>query len=386
VRKGTGQTVFWGTFLAVRNLAHSKVRTLVALGGVCFAVTLLFMQLGFFDSVSRTAVLVYDALDFDLVITSPHYVSLTQAGTFPRRRLAQARADPDVAAVMPVYVNRQMWRNPRTRAYRSVVVLGINPTDPVTRVPELEQQRPALAHPDTVLVDRLSRSDVGPLDTGLVTQVGSRNLEVIGQFRIGPGFEAGLIVVSDQSFSRLYGGYPLRDVHLGVVKLRPGADLAKAAEELRRSLPDDVRVLTRPQIAEKEQRYWVLSTSTGIIFGSGVIVAALFGLVITYQVLSLEVTHRQPEYATLKAVGFSDNFLSLVVLLQAFLFAVLSYVPGFAFALGIYYLTENVTKLPIGMTWERAWSVLGVTVLMCAVSGLKALRHLRRADPVDLFA
>ena len=58
--------------LALRNLVHGKTRTLVALGGVCFAVTLLFMQLGFFASVPLTAMLTYDALDFDILLVSPN--------------------------------------------------------------------------------------------------------------------------------------------------------------------------------------------------------------------------------------------------------------------------------------------------------------------------
>ena len=252
-------------------------------------------------------------------------------------------------------------------------------------MPELDQLRHALIQQDTVLIDRLSRPEVGPRYVGLVTQVGPRNLEVVGQFTIGPGFEAGLAIVSDQTFSRLYPGYSLHNVNLGLVKVRPGADPETVAAELRQALPADVRVMTRSQLAARENRYWVVSTSTGIIFGSGVIVALLFGLVITYQVLSLEVAHRQAEYATLKALGFSNTFLSFIVLQQALLFAVLSFIPGYAISQGIYYVGRVATRLPIHMTLERAVVVFLLTLLMCSLSGLRALRHLRRADPVDLF-
>jgi putative ABC transport system permease protein len=374
-----------GPSLALKNLKHGKVRTLVAVGGVCFAVTLLFMQLGFFGSVSLTAMLVYDKLNFDILLTSPQYVVLTQTGSFPRKRLAQARALPDVEIVMPLYVKRAMWRNPDTRLRRAVVALGINPRDPVSRVPELEQQRSRLARPDTVLIDRLSRPEVGPQDSGLVTDVGPRNLETIGQVTIGPGFEFGLIVVSDLTWSRLFGGRPLDDVSLGLVKLRPGADREQVAAQLSRILPRDVQVLTRDQLEEKERTYWLVSTSTGIIFGCGVLVAILFGVVITYQVMSLEVSHRLSEYATLKAMGFSDRYLSLVVLQQAVIFALVSFVPAYGFALGIYHLSHSVTKLPIEMTLQRAAIVFFVNLALCCISGLMALRILRRADPVDLF-
>ena len=372
-------------FLTWRNLADNPVRTLVAVAGVCLAAALLFMQLGFFAGVGRTANLVFGALDFDIVLTSPNYVMLTQAQTFPQRRLYQASANPEVEKVMPLYVSRQNCANPEKRYFRSVVVIGINPSDEVVRNSELEAQRSLLTVDDTVLIDRLTRPDVGPLNTGLVTQVGPLNLKVVGEFTVGPGFETGLIVVSDKTFSRLYGGWPLDRVHLGLVKLRQGAVPKKVAEELGRRLPADVRVLTRSEIERQEERYWVVNTSTGIIFGSGVVVALLFGVVIIYQVLSLEVNSRLPEYATLKAMGFSDAYLARVVLQQAVFMAVLSYIPGFVIALGIYALARQVTNLPIGMTVARAVGVFLSTLLMCSFSGLMAIRFLRKADPVDLF-
>jgi putative ABC transport system permease protein len=373
------------TSLAVRNLTHSKVRTLVAMGGVCFAVTLLFMQLGFFASVSLTAMLVYDALDYHLLLASPHYVALTQAGTFPAARLHQARADPRVATASPLHVGRHVWRNPDTRVRRPIVVLGVRPTDPVSKLDELARQLPALSRPDTALIDRLSRADVGPQDAGVVTDVGPLNLTVVGQFTIGPGFEAGLAVVGDGTFARLFGRRPGGDVNVGLVKLRPDADPEAVAADLRRTLPPDVRVFTRPEIAAAETYYWLVTTSTGIIFATGVAVAVLFGIVITYQVLSLEVTHRLSEYATLKALGFSDANLALIVLKQAAIFAVVSYVPGFLIALGIYDFGHRLTNLPIGMTAARAVGVFVLTVVLCGLSGVLALRILRRADPVDLF-
>ncbi len=174
-------------------------------------------------------------------------------------------------------------------------------------------------------------------------------------------------------------------VHLGLVNVREGADPQKVAKKLREYLPADVRVLTRDEIEEEEEDYWVTNTSTGIIFGSGVIVALLFGIVIIYQVLSLEVNSRLPEYATLKAMGFSDAYLALVVLQQAVFMAVLSYIPGFLIALGIYATARAVTHLPITMTVWRAVGVFIATLLMCSFSGLMAIRFLRKADPVDLF-
>lgn len=374
--------------LARLNLLHQKGRSLVALSGITFTVTLLFMQLGFFATVLRIAVIGYDAMDFDLLLSSPNYVVLTQTEAFPRARLYQAKSVADVESVRPLYVSRVQWRNPDTRYRPAVLMLGVDPANsvfPDDKNTELARQIAALAEPDTALVDRMSQPQCGPHLTGTVTEVGTRSVTVVGEFTLGPGFEAGLIVVSDQTFSRLLGDRPLAEVSLGLVKLRPGAEPEKVEQELRSRLPADVVVLTRQQVAWREWRYWVTNTSTGIIFGTGLLVAILFGVVITYQVLSLEVSQRLPEYATLKALGFSDRYLGGIVLRQALILGVASFAPGIGFALAIYHRIEAATHLPVAMTVERAVSVFALNLVVCALSGWMALRILRRADPVDLF-
>jgi putative ABC transport system permease protein len=371
--------------LALFNLAHNKARTLVAIGGVAFAVALLFMQLGFFAAVLRVAVTVYGSLDFDLVLTSSDYVTLTQSGSLPRQRLYQALGVSGVRTAEPFYVDRAIWTNPETYRRRPVVLLGVDPMDEVFNNAELNRQRRSLLERDTMLIDRRSRRELGPLRPGTVAELGSRRTTIVGDFTLGPGFDPGLAVVSDRNYSRVFDGRSLEDVSVGLLRLERGADPARVAEALRRRLPADVRVLTRRQIESQEQRYWVASTSTGIIFGSGVLVAAVFGVTIIYQVLSTEISTRIGEYATLKALGYSEGYIARVVLQQAAVLGVLGYAPATLMALVIYAVTEAATNLPVSMTAGRAVAVFVTTIALCCVSGLLCVRIVRSANPADLF-
>src|SRR2546427_9510361 len=93
------------TPLAWLNLVHQKKRTLVAVAGVAFAALLVFMQLGFFGAAESTATIVYDQLNYDIILVSPQYIDINRAGTFPAERLHQALAVPGVERVAPVYVS-----------------------------------------------------------------------------------------------------------------------------------------------------------------------------------------------------------------------------------------------------------------------------------------
>ena len=101
--------------------------------------------------------------------------------------------------------------------------------------------------------------------------------------------------------------------------------------------------------------------------------------------MAIHITNHFAEYATLKALGYSDTYISWVVLQQALTLAMLGFVPALALALGVYELVRQTAHLSINMTLERLVIVLALVVVMCVVSGLIALRKVKKADPADLF-
>src|SRR5262249_24590871 len=100
-------------FLASSNLLQQPKRTFVSVVGVGFAVLLLFMQLGFYDAVTRTATLFFDRLRSDLLLVSTESISLGKPSTFQRRRLTQTLAVDGVSSVRPITCMLGQWRSPR---------------------------------------------------------------------------------------------------------------------------------------------------------------------------------------------------------------------------------------------------------------------------------
>ena len=71
-------TSFWHNRripLAWLLLTRQPFRLLVALAGICFAVILMFMQLGFRDGLFDASVTVHKLFDADLVMISPRSMS-----------------------------------------------------------------------------------------------------------------------------------------------------------------------------------------------------------------------------------------------------------------------------------------------------------------------
>jgi putative ABC transport system permease protein len=378
------------TPLAWLNFTYQKTRTVVAIAGVCFAIILVFMQLGFLGSVEATATIVYDKLRFDLMLMSPAYIELNRPGRFPRERLYQAMGVQGVDKAFPVYVAWNNWRSsepdPRQRLKRHIMMFGIRLFDPVFRFPELEGQLALLQEPDTILIDRMSRPTLGPMQPGATTELGPLQIEIVGQFTLGLGFGPdGLIVMSDQTFVHALPGWTLDWVSLGPVQLKPGVRPEDVSARLRQVLPPDVVVLTREQVEAQERRHWVKNTSIGVIFGIGIVVSLAAGMVFVSQVISSNVRTFLGEYATLKAIGYRTRFLYRVVMQQALLLGVLGYVPALAASLVLYEVTRRLAVVPIYMTAARVVFVLLLSLGICCAAGFFSLRKVQTADPADVF-
>ena len=113
--------------------------------------------------------------------------------------------------------------------------------------------------------------------------------------------------------------------------------------------------------------------------------AIVVGVAIVYQVLSSDVESQLAQYATLKAIGYGNEFLAKIVLRQSVLLAGLGFIPGFAISQVLYIIIGSVAYIPIEMSIGRVALVFLLTLIMCTASGMGALLKVRSADPADLF-
>jgi len=378
--------------LAWLQLKRERFRFLVGIAGVGFAVTLIFMQLGFHQALFASAVRFHDHLIADLVLISPQSEFLARMKPFARRRLYQTLGFDGVASVSPIYTDVAVWKNPARPGARAVFIAGFDPAEIVFDLPDVQRKREALRMPDVVLFDAASRPEYGPIaerareDTPIDAEVANRRVTVTGLFSLGTSFGIdGTLLTSDLNFLRLF---PLRDrglIDIGLIRLAPGADPEVMRRVLARSLPHDVEVLTKAGYMAREQAYWGETTPIGYVFTFGAIMGFVVGAIIVYQILFADISSHLAEYATLKAMGYRNAYLFSVVFQEAVILAVIGYLPALLVCLQLYRLTENATRLPMNLHVQTAAMVLAVTIVMCCGSGAIALRKIRSADPAEIF-
>lgn len=416
------------TAIAWRNLLNDRPRTGIALAGVGFSLIVIFMQLGFFRATQRTATLVLYRFDFDIVIISKHYLYLADPDSFPMTRIRTARAVPGVRSAYPVYVRSGLWRSlsmdsPKNGANtsatagrssseppwkrRMILVMALFPSDPVFKkgVPGLDPEESAellrvLDEPDVVAIDQRSRQEFGPQETNTEVELNNQRFKIAGQFKMGTGFASdGAALLNHHNFATAFGGSALDAPTLGLVKVRAGEQVADVVQRLKAALPSagtgqaaasgeesDVKVLSRDELEAKEGRFWISEKAIGVLFMMGVAISFFVGLIVFYQVLSSDIADHLPEYATLKAIGYTDLRVALIVVEQAVILGLTGYVGSLAVAIGLYWLVEWITLMPL-----RIQDPLTLVIpLICGLvissgSALLSIRKIRAADPADLF-
>ncbi|MFP1630957.1 FtsX-like permease family protein [Zhengella sp. ZM62] len=373
------------------QLTHKRGRFAAALAGVAFANVLVFVQLGLMNSMAAATLKPYAFFQADIMISAGDANALAEGGNVARQWMLQALADPDVTVGMGLFVGNVPWD--RGGSDISFTTFGIDPGQTGFIAHDVSDDLHLLQVQDTAILDRLARglpkdeaAGIRP-QTPLRFETQERTLSAMGTFAGGGGFGGdGFMLVSDQTFLSLFPSRTSAAPDHILLRLRPASDVAATVTRLRALISDkSLRIRSYADAAAEDLRYQQTQRPTGVIFGFGVLIGVLVGLVIVYQVLSADVADHLREYATFKAMGYGPRFFLGIVIEEALVLGIFGFVPGVLIGTGILALMGAVTTLPLAMTPDMAVIVFFGTVVFSVLSGAIATRRLVAADPADLF-
>jgi putative ABC transport system permease protein len=380
------------TPIAWLQVTNNPVKMLIAVAGVSFSNLLMFFQLGLMDSLYNSQRKPINRMDADLIMVSSKYSNMGALQDFQRSRLYQVLGVQGVDYVSPLRISRGTWITPETRKSYDIYIFGVNLAYPSLTFPELEQDHGRLQPLRTALFDRNSKQQYGNVvgalarDGKFFLEINGKEIKIIDSFEMGATFAADAnLITSDSTFLYLFPKADRNKIQVGLIKLKPGVSAEQVKATIDTILTKDVMVLTKQGLAELEVNYWKKNSSVGFIFSLGVLVGFVVGSIIVYQILYGDVMNSLPQYATLKAMGYTDKFVIAIVIQQSAIFALIGFVPGILLSSGLYYLLAAVTKLTVFMTVERAVQVLILTFIMCVGSGTLATKKLVQLDPADVF-
>jgi len=371
--------------LASRNLFHDRVRLIATVVGIVFSIVLVTVQLGVFVSFERMITMMIDHAHADLWIAPTETKSFEGSSLLGGRERFQALAIRGVAEVVPVVVGYASWRKPSGGAATPVFLVG-TPTGSSGLQPwnVVEGSLGDLSMPDAVAIDKSYFEQLGVAGIGGNAEVNDQKARVVAFTKGIRSFTTTPNVFTSLERARAYLGLAPAKANYFIVRLAPNADTAAVRRELAATLAD-AEVLTSEEFRSRSRSFWLSDTGAGAALLGSAILGIIVGTVIVAQTLYSSTKDHLKEFATLRAIGSSRRYILTVILGQALISAVI----GFSVAASIGLLLVKATTdaaLPVVMTPELTLGLFVLTVVMCSIAAVSAIRVVTRIDPATVFA
>lgn len=372
--------------LARKTLIYEWRRFLPAILAVGFAGLLQLLQLALVLGIFGSTSLYITGSSADVWVGYPGTQSVGSGRAIDPNVEARVLMDPAVLRVEPYIWVDGDWRGAKETGGVSVFVSGIDPSAnglmfSNALAPAL---RARLAEPDAIVVDRSAIEQLG-ISIGQTATINGHQVHVVG---ISSGLRAlgGVnVLCSLDTARRLDTDAEDNGPTYLVAKIRHPNQANAVAQRLRGDQSfGPYTAWSARDFARISVLYWLFDTGAGagVLFLAGIVF--LVGAVITSQTLIAAVNGSVREYATLNALGVGVSALRRVVLEQAFWVGALGLLGASVLGVALLVLARS-QDVPVVLNVPAALACIILVMGLAAVSGLAAMRSLRRVDPATLL-
>lgn len=364
-----------------------------------FAVALALVQVGIYNGFVRSSTLLIEESSADLWIAGRDTLFLEITLPVPYTWLAKAKSVDGVARAEPLIIRTIVWKNAHGLLDYGRVV-GFDPAGSLLRIDEHPTGNlREVAKPRAFAVDAAQLREMGVDGIGAEGTIRSKPARLAAlthgtQPLISPTFFYTSLrnavawspimideFVRDPFLATYDENSPLQYV---LVRVKTGRDVESVRSALERALPES-HVFTRQEIMDVTRAYWVKRTSIGFLLGLVALLGVFVGIVVVAQILYASVNEHLRDYGTLKALGIPDRTIYGSIVTQAIALALVGFVPGVIVSVAIVAFARSAEGLNILITPAGAAGVLVLTVAMCVLAGLFAVRRAITVDPVIVF-
>lgn len=363
---------------ALRTLLYDRLRFLIAVGGVAFAILLMLVLRGILDGTVAKSTAYVDHVGADVFIAQQgvqHFA--LSSSVVPATAETAARAVPGVRAAHGIVSVPLVARLGTNEA--AVRLVGFDPEAGLGGPWSMARGTAAIDADGIVVDTTLARSE--GIEVGDTVTLAGRQFTVQGLSR-GTNALAGKVV------------FVTRDVAAGIVgaegaysyvlvQTEPGVSADELAGRLREMLPE-TSVMTREAFSRSERE--LLSA----LFVTPVNVMAAIGVLVGVMVVGLTIytvaSERLRDFGVLKAIGASNRYVYLVILRLGLLVGMF----GFAVGLGAGFLVKPLVEYlvpDLGIAYRPQFiaAVLAMAAGMSLLSALLPVYRIAGVDPKEVF-
>jgi putative ABC transport system permease protein len=295
--------------------------------------------------------------------------------------LDQARATPGIAQASALIMAGTSIAKPGG-GNLAITVVGVD-TDTMLGGPfnVVAGDPLALRQADTIFLEDSQREKYGAVNVGSTRELNGQRI------RVG-GFTWGLVpfgppyAFADIDLAREVTDVAVDRMNFVLVRVQPGMRPEDIRDAISPRVPEAL-VLTRDEYHTSIVTT-LLKEQLGMSFGISTSFGLIIGLVIVSLSMFSSVLDNLREFGTLKAIGCTNGDLSILLLVQSMLYALIGSVVGLGWVTNVVEGIRNPLLVPI-IPHYVIYAAPLVMVVLCLFASTLALMRIRRLEPGMVF-
>lgn len=370
--------------LALKMLLHDKLKFLITVAGVAFAVTLVLVQVGLFLGLLDNATVTIENTHADIWVTSKETPNIDFAHTFSDTFVQRVRSAPGVANADNLIVNFLTISLPNG-AQEGVIIYALdNFRDWNLPWNVQDGELNDLKRGRFLFLDDSAVKRYGPFHVNEYREIQQTRLKIIGRTAEARSFTTTPIAFMDFERAQALSAENLHGLTSYIlVKVAPGADPRQVKAEIQRRLPYN-DVFLKDEWARRSRNYWIVSTGLGLNLFVTVFLGCMVGLVVVAQTLYSSTMEHIKEFGTVKAIGGGNGDIYKLLAEQATISAGVGYVLGVLMAFAMQPLVRKI-DLKLMIPDNFLIFVFFGSLLMCLGASLISFRKVSGIDPALVF-
>ena len=369
--------------IARQNLFYDKVRFMVTVTGVTFAVVLITVQAGLFIGFTDTISGVIDHSGADVWVSSRGVKNFDIAMPLNERLLYQIKSVPGVLSAGKYLVQFANWKKP-DGGQESVELLGFETPPGLGRQWNVvEGKEDSLDFEDAIIMDQIYKEKLGVKGLGQEVEINGKRARVVAFTSGIRSFTTSPYVFARFKTARKISTYAQNEVTYILAKAKPGLSPGELKNRIIGRV-EHVDVFTNEEFSSKTRRYWMLSTGAGAALLVAAFLGLIVGMVVVAQTLYATTVDHLSEFATLKAMGAENRYIFRILIIQAVLSAAIGYLIGMLISLVIVKAGE-ASEAAILLPGSLIFMMFFLTQIMCIAGSFISINKVTRLDPGLVF-
>ena len=373
---------------SLATLWHERPRFFPGIGAVAFSAVLIALQCGLLLGLFKISSLPVDHTRAHVWVGSTEVLAVDLGRPIPDEFLCRVAGDPRVAKVEPYYQAYASWIKPNGGSELSIVIGSYLDDGNMGCVEELSPAlREALTEPDSIVIDQSEFKRLGVSGIGDHAEINKVRVRIVGAVTGLKSLAGPYVFCSRPTAKKLLKGMtPKHHTTYLLILCHDQADAPAVVRDLNEEFKDrhDMSVYEAGTFSLRTRQHWLFKTKAGIAIGYTALLGLLVGGVVTSQTLYAATAASAKEYAILLAMGIPRWRITKTVLVQSFWVGLFGVAVAFPAVHGLAALGQ-LAEVSIPLPWQLVGATAVVTLVMALLSGLLALRSVRRIEPMSLL-